>query len=184
MSAARATGTRFAVAPAPAWRLLWLWVPMLAVAALIVVTTLQSAQRTPHELGLTLPFLAVLTAVLSAAFFRRRILLHGCDLEVVSTFYRKRVAVDALQLEQARVVDLAEHGNLSPTIKTNGYGMPGFKSGHYRLRDRRKAFCLLTDTNRVLYLPLRDGSALVISPEKPRELLAALQALAAPGHTH
>jgi hypothetical protein len=59
----------FAVAPAPIWRLLWLWVPMLAVAALIVVTTLQSAQRTPHELGLTLPFLAVLTAVLSAAFF-------------------------------------------------------------------------------------------------------------------
>lgn len=184
MSAARTTGTRFAVAPAPAWRLLWLWVPMLAVAALIVVTTLQSAQRTPHELGLTLPFLAVLTAVLSAAFFRRRILLRGCELEVVSTFYRKRVAVDALQLEQARVVDLAEHGNLSPTIKTNGYGMPGFKSGHYRLRDRRKAFCLLTDTSRVLYLPLRDGSALVISPEKPRELLAALQALAAPGHTH
>ncbi|MNV14613.1 hypothetical protein D3C71_1053040 [compost metagenome] len=94
------------------------------------------------------------------------------------------MGVDALQLEQARVVDLAEHGSLSPTIKTNGYGMPGFKSGHYRLRDRRKAFCLLTDTSRVLYLPLRDGSALVISPEKPRELLAALQALAAPGHTH
>lgn len=184
MSAPKTADRDFAVAPAPVWRLLWLWVPMLAVAAVIVATTLQSAQRTPHELGLTLPFLAVLTAVLSWAFFRRRIHLQGRELEVVSTFYRKRVAVDAMQLDQARVVDLAEHGSLTPVIKTNGYAMPGFKSGHYRLRDRSKAFCLLTDASRVLYLPLRDGSALVISPDKPRELLAALQALAAPGPTH
>ena len=82
--------------------------------------------------------------------------------------------MDALQLDQARVVDLAEHGSLKPVVKTNGYGMPGFLSGHYRMRDRRKAFCLLTDASRVLYLPLRDGSVLVLSPEKPRELLAAL----------
>lgn len=174
----------FEVAPAPIWRLLWLWVPMLAVAAVIVATTLQSAQRTPHELGLTVPFLGVLTAVLSWAFFRRRIRLDSTTLEVVSTFYRKRVALEALQLERARVVDLAEHGSFKPTLKTNGYGMPGFQSGHYRLHDRSKAFCLLTDASRVLYLPLRDGSALLISPEQPHALLDALQALAAPRSSH
>lgn len=179
-----AVATALAVAAAPVWRLLWLWVPMLAVAVVIVATTLQSAQRTPHELGLTVPFLGVLTAVLSWAFFRRRIRLDGTTLEVVSTFYRKRVAVEALQLERARVVDLAEHGSFKPTLKTNGYGMPGFQSGHYRLRDRSKAFCLLTDASRVLYLPLRDGSALLISPEQPRALLEALQALAAPRSSH
>ncbi|MFN4161516.1 MAG: hypothetical protein ACK4FW_05970, partial [Stenotrophomonas sp.] len=83
----------FAVAPAPVWHLLWLWVPMLVCAALIVVTTLQSDQRTPYELGFTVPFLVVLTAVLSAMFFRRRIRLQDRQLEVVSTFYRKRVPV-------------------------------------------------------------------------------------------
>lgn len=174
----------FAVAPAPIWRLLWLWVPMLGCAALIVATTLQSDQRTPHELGFTVPFLVVVTAALSAVFFRRRIRLQDQQLEVVSTFYRKRVPVQDMVLERARVVDLAEHGSLRPTIKTNGYGVPGFQSGHYRMRDRSKAFCLLTDSSRVLYLPLRDGSVLVISPENPRALLTALQALAAPGRTH
>jgi hypothetical protein len=184
MAAPSPAANDFAVAPAPIWRLLWLWVPMLACAALIVVTTLQSDQRTPHELGFTVPFLAVLTAVLSAMFFRRRIRLQDHQLEVVSTFYRKRVPVQDIVLERARVVDLAEHGSLKPTIKTNGYGLPGFQSGHYRMRDRSKAFCLLTDSSRVLYLPLRDGSGLVISPENPRALLTALQALAAPGRTH
>jgi len=53
-----------------------------------------------------------------------------------------------------------------------------------RMADRSKAFCLITDSSRMLYLPLRDGSALVISPERPRALLEALQALAGPPGAH
>ncbi|MCC7664081.1 PH domain-containing protein [Stenotrophomonas rhizophila] len=184
MAVASAVERDFAVAPASIWRLLWLWVPMLGCAALVVATTLQSSQRTAHELGFTLPFLLLVTVVVSGAYFRRRIRLQGNTLEVVSTFYRKQVALDALQLEQARVVDLAEHGSLKPLVKTNGYAVPGFQSGHFRMRDRRKAFCLVTDPSRVLYLPLRDGSVLVISPQQPRQLLEALQALAASGRNH
>jgi hypothetical protein len=175
--------TDFAVAPAPVWRLLWLWVPMLGVAALIVATTLQSAQRSPHELGFTLPFVLLVTGVLTWAFFRRRIAIEQGELVVVSTFYRRRVALGSLDLEQARIVDLAEHARFKPGMKTNGYGMPGFQSGHYRLGGR-KAFCLITDASRVLYLPLRDGSALLLSPEQPRTLLDALQALALPAGAH
>lgn len=106
MTATSPTTLDFSVAPASVWRLLWLWVPMLGIALLIVVSTVQSAQRTPHELGLTVPFLLLVTAVLSWAFFRRRIRLDGRTLDVQSTFYRKRVAVQDMQLERARVVDL------------------------------------------------------------------------------
>jgi len=103
---------------------------------------------------------------------------------VLSTFYRKRVPVSAMRLDEARIVDFAEHGRYKPSIKTNGYGVPGFQSGHYRMADRSKAFCLITDSSRVLYVPLRDGSALVISPDRPRALLDALQALAGPPRAH
>jgi hypothetical protein len=173
----------FAVAAAPVGRLLWVWVPMLGVAALIVATTLQSAQRTPHELGFTLPFVLLVAGLLTWAFFRRRIAIEEDALVVVSTFYRRRVAVASLDLAQARIVDLAEQPQYKPGLKTNGYGMPGFQSGHYRLGGR-KAFCLITDASRVLYLPLRDGSALLLSPEQPRALLEALQALAVPARAH
>jgi hypothetical protein len=183
MSTARTPQKEFTVAPAPVWLLLWLWVPMLGVAALILATTLQSAQRTPHELGFTLPFVLLVAGVATWGFFRRRITLDQGELVVVSTFYRRRVAVASLQLEQARIVDLAEHPRFKPGLKTNGYSMPGFQSGHYRLGGR-KAFCLITDASRVLYLPLRDDSVLLLSPEQPRALLEALQALAVPARGH
>lgn len=173
-----ATPTEFAVAPAPIWRLLWLWVPMLGIAVLIVSTTLQHEQRTPMELGYTVPFLVLLMGVLSWAFFRRRIQLQDGELVVTSTFYRRRTAVGSLQLDKARIVDLAEHTEFKPGLKINGYGVPGFQSGHYRM-GKQKAFCLVTDPSRVLYLPLRDASVLLLSPEHPRALLDALNAQAA-----
>lgn len=176
------TPREFAVAPSSPLRLLWLWVPLLVAAGLVLGTALQSSQRSHGELVVTLPFILVLGVVLSWGYSRRRIVLEGTELAVLSTFYRKRVSVSAMRLEQARVVDLAEHGRYKPTLKTNGYGMPGFRSGHFRMGDRSKAFCLLTDNSRVLYLPLRDGSALLLSPAHPQQLLQALQALAEPAH--
>ncbi|WP_411850272.1 PH domain-containing protein [Stenotrophomonas sp. LGBM10] len=184
MSAALPAARTFAVAPAAVWRLLWLWVPLLGCAGVIVASTLQSDQRTAHELALTVPFLALLLAALTAAFFRRRIGLQGSTLDVLATFYRRRVAVQEMVLGKARVVDLAEHDTLRPRRMLNGYGVPGFNAGHYRLRDGTRAFCLLTDASRALYLPLHDGSALLLSPEQPRALLEALQALAGPAATH
>ncbi len=175
---------RFDVAPSPAWRLLWLWVPLLLVAGVMVGTALDAPERSHTELFITLPFLAVLAAALTWAYTRRSIVLHQDTLEVQSTFYRKRVPVSAMRLDEARIVDFAEHGRYKPTIKTNGYGMPGFQSGHYRMADRSKAFCLITDSSRVLHLPLRDGSAVLVSPERPRALLDALKTLAGPPRAH
>jgi len=175
MNRAMTSRTLFAVAPAPVWRLLWLWVPMLGAIALVIATTLQSPQRTPHELGLTLPFVLLVSGVLTWAFFRRRISIEDGELAVLSTFYRRRVPLASLALDKARIVDLAEHRQFKPGMKTNGYAMPGFQSGHYRMGGH-KAFCLITDASRVLYLPLRDGNVLLLSPESPRALLDALNA--------
>jgi len=56
--------------------------------------------------------------------------------------------------------------------------MPGFHAGHFRLRgDFGKAFCLLTQRDRVLWLPLRDGKQqFLLSLERPQALLDALRA--------
>ncbi len=178
MTTATTTPKDFAVASTPAWRILWLWVPMLGVIALVAGTNLAHPQRTAMDVGLTVPFLLLLCGVLTWAYRRRRLRLMDGQLEVVSTLYRKRVPVASMALERARIVDLAEHTELKPGLKINGFGMPGFQSGHYRIGSR-KAFCLVTDSSRVLHLPLRDGSALLISPEQPRVLLETLNAAAA-----
>ncbi len=165
----------FPVAPAPVWIGLWMWIPLAGTLALIIGANLSRFERTPMDLVITTAFVLLLTAAMSWAFFRRRIELHAGALEVVSTFYRKRVALGALEIGSARIVDLAEHEEMKPALKINGFGMPGFRSGHYRMKDRRRAFCLITDPSRVLCLPLEDGSLVLISPERPRELLEALK---------
>ncbi len=171
------TSKSYAVAPASPWLLLWIWLPLLLACGL----TLASAWRNPPVppgIWLVLAHLPVVGIVLQWAFNRRRINVQGRQLDVVSTFYRKRVDVSELRLEQARVVDLAEHHEYRPGFKTNGFGMPGFQSGHFRMRGGAKAFCLLTDRSRVLVLPLRGGAMLLLSPEHPRALLDDLKRLA------
>ena len=59
-----------------------------------------------------------------------------------------------------------------PTIRTNGIGLPGFLVGHVKLRDGTKARVALTDKSSVLYLPLSDGSAWMISVVDPDQVAA------------
>lgn len=164
----------YAIAPASPWLLLWVWLPLLLAGGMTLFAVL-TQPHVPPGVWLVLAHLPVLGIVLHWAFNRRRISVQGKQLEVVSTFYRKRVNIADIRLEQARVVDLAEHHEYRPGFKTNGFGMPGFQSGHFRMHSGRKAFCLLTDRSRVLVLALLDGSLLLISPEQPRALLDDLK---------
>lgn len=167
---AQPSSKSWSVAAASPWLLLWVWIPLLAAIVLNAV----ASPRNLLTVGVSL-FVLATGLVLSWAWGRRRIELGDAQLDVLSTFYRKRVALHSLQLERARVVDLAEHGDYRPRSKSNGFSMPGFRSGHFRLRGGGKAFCLITDASRVLALPLRDGSMLLLSPEQPHALLDELK---------
>jgi hypothetical protein len=157
----------FAVTPPPAYA----WAILLVIFVLfIVVGGLAYRQHGP------LAFLATLVPTIALLGMRRRsVSLGNGMLEVRAAFYRKRIALAELDLQRARVVDLAEHTQLQPRLRTNGYAIPGFYAGHFRLRDKRKAFCLITDRHRVLWLPLHDGSQLLLSLKQPQALLDALR---------
>ena len=169
----------FQVAASNPWSLLWIWIPLIAAIFIVIYSRGQAtALANVAAGGFLVLFLLVLGTALTWVHGRRRIGLQGRELRITATLYRKRVPVDALDLANARIIDLAEHTDLRPMLKTSGFSMPGFAAGHFRLRDLRKAFCLLTDRSRTLVLPLRDGTLLLLSPEKPQDLLQQLQKLA------
>ena len=114
--------------------------------------------------------------VLGRAMQRRSIVLDNGVLEILATFYRHRVPVQEIDLEKARVVDLAEHVEWRPFVKTNGYSLPGLHAGWFRSRNLTSLFCLVTNRQRVLVLPLRSGGAVLLSAERPTDLLNALRA--------
>ena len=78
--------------------------------------------------------------VLDRAMLRHRVRLTALRLEVKSGFYSQSLPLSELQPGQARVVDLDERTGCKPRIKTNGFALPGFSSGYFRLRKGRKAF--------------------------------------------
>ena len=170
----------FPVAPLPAHAAWWLWLPLvLAIGASVAAMTMAS-DTPPLAAWLVVPFVLLVGGVLALALRRRALVLDNRELQVRATFYTKKLAVESIDLDKARVVSLEEHTELAPTLKTNGFSLPGFKAGHFRLRNLNKAFCLVTDRTRVLTLPLRDGSLVLVSPARPVDLLARLRELAAP----
>lgn len=126
-------------------------------------------------------FVAVLLCVvaivvmLSVLMARRKLGFDGERLVIKGALYTRRVPLERLDLDAARIVDLAEHTALKPLLRMNGMSVPGFHVGHYRLRDHSRAFCLLTATDRVLVLPERDGLIYLLSPERPQALLDDLR---------
>lgn len=170
----------FEAAPLPSHTAWWLWLPLLvAIAVAIAAISLQSPTPSPAD-WLVVPFVVLIGVVLTLAMRRRRIVLDNRTLRIEAAFYTKTLSLESIDLDRARVLSLEEHTDLSPMLKTNGFGLPGFTAGHFRLRNLTKAFCLVTDRRRVLILPLREGSMVLLSPARPADLLARLRELATP----
>lgn len=143
--------------------------------AIFAVTRVQAGTMpTSAMLGLQLAIALGVLAVL-LPMLRRAVSFDGQRIRVQATFYTREARLDELRLDQARVVDLREHTELRPRLKTNGFALPGLNAGHFRLRDGRKAFCLVGDPSRVLALPHADGSLWLLSFDSPQAVLSVLR---------
>lgn len=119
--------------------------------------------------------MALLVLAIVLPLWRRQAAFDGASLRVRATFFSREAPISAFRLDQARVLDLREHAELRPRLKTLGYHLPGFWAGHFWLRDRRRAFCLVSDPARVLVLPHADGSVWMISLQHPQAVLDILR---------
>ena len=123
----------------------------------------------------------LMTAVISVltgapilwALGRRSLVITEGVLELRAGFYRAKVPLSELRVDEASVVSLFERGDLGPRWRTNGIRLPGYRVGWFRLRNGDKALLYLTDVSRVTRLPTAKGYVLMLSTEA---LLPALRA--------
>jgi hypothetical protein len=113
---------------------------------------------------------------LFACMRRRKVSLEDGMLVVRATLYTLRISAKELDLGGARIMDLREHREYLPMIKSNGFGLPGFWAGYFRSKRFGKQFVLLTDRSRVLLLPQHSGRHILLSLEHPEALLKILKA--------
>lgn len=171
----------FTVIAPPAYATAFLVLTAVVLPLLIVIGMLWFGRMDSAGLTRFLPAVVIVALVLGfsiIAMKRRSVALVGNVLDVRAALFRERTRVADIDLARARMVDLAEKTELSPFIKTMGMSLPGFHAGRFRLRGKlAKAFCLLTDRHRVLWLPLCNGNdQLLLSVERPQALLDALRA--------
>jgi len=171
----------FPLAPLPSWA--WagpvaLWVVLLLVAFLGGSHVQSPFNPVPWWLVVVFGT-ALLPAGVVSMMSHRDVSIVGDGLEVAGALlFARKVPVADLDLDKARILDLGEHTEFRPLLKFGGFALPGFKVGHFLLRNRRRAFCLLTSSDRTLLLPQRDGKFLLLSPDQPQALLDALRRLA------
>ena len=167
---------RFAIVAPPKWAaLLPVGAATLVTIGLAVALSMDEKTQLPPVAWAAFALVPVLAALLALDMFHRDVRLTDKGLRLRTLPWRSTVPLQALDLERAEIVDLESRRELMPGIKIAGSRLPGYRSGHFWLRDRRRASVLVTDPRRVLLLPRRDGSVLLLSLQQPEALLRALR---------
>ena len=128
-----------------------------------------------------LPAIALLAGVLVllalAGYGSRhaRFAVTETGLDFRGDIYGKRVPWTALRVSEARLTDLSQEGGLRPRSRRFGTGLPGYAAGWFRLNNGERALVYLTRRKPVLYVPTSLGYSLLLSPQDPEGLLAALR---------
>lgn len=174
MSTSRSRKAYAVVAPGKA---AWIVFALIALSTPVALTGvfLARPQSWQGALWVTLPIALLIPAFLWAAMRRRAVEFDGSRLEVRATLYTRRIPQQEFDLDQARVIDLRERREYRPRWKTNGFSLPGYLAGNFRGQGGRRLFALLTSDERVLLLPLRDGTIVLLSVERPQALLDDLR---------
>ncbi|KQQ91810.1 hypothetical protein ASF77_07720 [Massilia sp. Leaf139] len=147
------------------------------VAAPLLVRRRDGPALTLRNIGLATILIVPLTAALAFTMSDNELRLDGDRIVLhAAHFYQAERPLAEFDLARARSgrYDAIPEARLG--VRTNGIGLPGYAAGWYTARDGGAIVVLLTDRERVVYLPARSGPALLISVEQPERFLAALRA--------
>ena len=187
------TDPRLELEPPAASVQVWLFVLIVALPVLVTLAAMGFGMASDgpkrliaaSEIVTWAVIMAGTTTLVSAIWWfmarklrRHHLVLGATGIDIDTTLYQQSLALADLRLAEARVIDLDEHTEFKPRLKTNGTDLPGLKSGWFRLRNRHKAFVAMTRGPRVLWLPTGKGFDLLLQPRQPQALLDHLRAMA------
>ncbi len=156
---------------------LWLAVVGAGLPLVVLIALVASG---PEKLTPTGALVGVgvpsLLAMVMAAMVRRNVIeLDERRLRVRSSFYRFDVALSAIDAGSLRRVDLLVDREWRPRFRTNGVGVPGYRSGWFRLIDRSRAFLAMVGTKGIGFRT-REGIAVLLSPAQIDDFETRLRA--------
>ena len=88
-------------------------------------------------------------------------------------FYGTTMPRSDILVTGVRVWDAEQEPELKPDIRSNGFDVPGFQLGWYRLNDGQKAL-VVAGQGQWLVIPTRQEYIIMITTEDPERLLKAI----------
>lgn len=104
--------------------------------------------------------------------------VSDAGLTISGDLYGRTIPMSDLLVSEAQVMDISSSATYGLSWKTNGVGLPGYKSGWFKLKNGDKALVFITDQSKVVYVPTTQGYTVLMSPGDPAQMLAQLQAYA------
>ena len=86
----------------------------------------------------------------------------------------RTIRLSNLNLASAQVVRMDGNSDVRAVTRTNGIGLPGYAVGWFKLASGDKALLAVTSGN-ALYIPTREGYALLLSVARPDVALGQLR---------
>lgn len=126
------------------------------------------------EMSVIMLIPVIICLVLSRSLRKLSINIEQGKLNIGASFYKQQIELQALNLVEAKVVNLESQVQYKPGWKTNGIGLLFANIGWYKLKNGDKAFVVQT-TKQVLLLPTTKGFKLLLSVEQSDELLQQLK---------
>jgi hypothetical protein len=96
-------------------------------------------------------------------------------LQIKGGLYGRMIPMADIVSEEVRVMNLNNETEYSPKWRTNGIGLPGYAAGWFKLRNKEKALCFLTDRSRVVYIPTSKDYSVMLSTLEAEELAGLLK---------
>lgn len=127
-------------------------------------------------------FAATLFLALFIAFFgwivyssrNAKFEVSASGLRIRADMYGREVPRHDLLPDQARIISIDKEERYRPVLRTNGVGLPGYKSGWFELKNGEKALAFITSTKDLVYIPTNKGYCILLSVSKPSEFLESL----------
>ena len=152
----------YTLVPPPGKSSTALWIPLVLMAVVFVVV------------GFLV--LKSLVGAKSSTFT-----LSPAGLTIQGDLWGRTVPAAHLRGAVARVVDLRNETSLAPRRRTAGTGLPGYRSGWWRLANGEKSLLYLTTMDRAVHVPTTEGFSLLLSVSDPDRFLEHLRRVAPAG---
>jgi hypothetical protein len=126
---------------------------------------------------ISLVLLAVLGLFIYIGYSSRNMNFTISDegLRISPGLYGRFIPKEDINTEGVKVINLNTEKEYTPKWRTNGAGLPGYSAGWFKLANKEKALCFLTDRSRVVYIPTNKDYSVLLSIREAEEFADTLQ---------